>query len=1212
MKCVLVVHSGQERIRRSCELPHGVCTKKQLRAFVQSQDLRLNSVDFTFTVSLVRAASDSGEKAEKVALGKDSDVLHLFQKAEMKQSTHLLTFEVTIDGSASKPKDLDSLLSAEYAADKDLVTLHIYSPSASSSCEDDPKYQEKMFIIPTRFVLANLVRAVEDTLSISPTKHGMKLVLYTMPQQRGGKGVEITDDAAALQLLRHHASQRTKLRLTHATRAPTPKPPSQSHSRRASQQQFAASRVMSPPPPTPAQSPAPSLSGAGARNPKPHPPPLSNLTDGPLSPSSGKPPQSPPVQKGVTSPSLSSQEGGTPLSSAQEAAPSPSDSTETPYHVFLRQPSALSTKYEVPVQVRAPESESAAASALTSHWHEFCFVYTKKEMQLWRRFAVECEAATGVATATLLPVLSSDPSVCLGSDSVLREWLALAKESQQPLRVLLSLRRPAPPTFAKGEAPVASTPAPPIVLPDKALAGSDATAVSAVDSDSAPVSETRCRPNGASTAQSGDAESLPEPGANATLSPLPPINGESTGQTRSMQRSLSSLQRSSLSSLKGVSSSLAPLAESPTTADSAVSSTRQDLLSPKSASSSSSSAKVAHGTVLQASSPDMAEVKEPPLVMRTAAGPSIATVTAARLSCVCEANGGDSPSVRVQILVRWGTQQRMVLCRLRESTALEDLRRAILGAFCGSVTGPDGTTPLSMELIYVADGRLLCVPLDTGVRLLDLRTALLVDSAEVSITAPATPPSPQRMQEVNDEEKGGDVRQASAMVLQMLANAIDKHSSLPLPATSADIGDFLRAELGKQAAVEPFRKFLDFAVSTPLNDATSNPGADASSGRHFLPWISSVLARMEAPSAATEVAEEVTSLLLRSRLCDSDFLLDQLAVSARVVGEEGVGAGDAVPSTTLRPSLAALWTAAGFATPQGTSTSAWNPFCATHVGSTSGWKAAYAAAPAAVLDLLAAGSMDGLWTFTHHHDPQVDRVWQRSLEKAHRECCESISPRDLEHYFKAGDSPDGGSTRHHRRVILSCVGALLAPSSAAICDYAEWLSQRFRGKVATVLYTNMLDYDGSSHLTAFAVSQVSWTLLHPHLCGRTAAASSPTILERLHVWALLATQRVCQQRRMHFPPCPLLHVHTAAPVPFVGSGIPASVSGGKIEPRTPKSPSAPHGGVSVTETPSAPPGRLPDPEDNASHPDAHPPANRKVRYTIKYNFDSLRSRLKKK
>ncbi|SYZ65459.1 hypothetical_protein [Leishmania braziliensis MHOM/BR/75/M2904] len=1181
MKCVLVVHSGDDRMKRSCDLPDGVSTQKQLRAFVQSQDLRLDSVDFTLAVSLVEVAT--AKKGQKVVLRSDADVQQLLKTAAQQRTTHILTFDATISGSAASPRSLGSLLSMEYAVDKDLVTLHVFSPPTCPSRANSPSHREKTFIIPTRFVLASLARAVEDTLSISPTKEGMKLVLYTMPQQHSGDPVEIIDDTAALRLLRQHASQRTPARLTYGTRMQTPKASSRHMSRRTSQQQFTAPLAPSP-------SPLPLDSTVAMRKLKPHPPPLSNLVSEPPSPSSSEPSQAPPERKGETSSSLPSRKVATPSSpappssspSAAEVASSSAESSNTLHCVFLREGTTPIAKYETRVQVRP------AAAAVC----EFRFVYTKEEMNLWRRFAAECESAAGAATGSHVPVLSNDSSVCLDSDSVLREWLALAKESQQPLRVRLSLHHPTLPPLVKAESSAAPTAESPVANRGALSAESAAATANTGESDSSPAGEKKRRPGTA---------------APAASLPLSPRNGDSSERGRVTERRVASSQRRSLTSLQGVSTSSEPLNGSPTKVDSAASSPRRSPLF-SDATSPSEGATRAKGATAKVSEDDIVEADSPPLVICTTAGLSSDVTTAACLSCVCEDDGDDGSSVRFQVSACWGAEKRMVLCRLREGTALDDLRCAALDTFCNGVAGTDGAPPLVMEMTYVAEGQLLCVPLDGESRLRDLRGKLLADSAELHVTAPPIPPPPQLRHTTNG--KSSDVARVEEAVLRLLADAVEQHFVTCPPTTSADISTFLRAQLGEQATTEPLRRFLDVSTATPFNVPTSDLDVDASSSAPLLPWFSSVLARMQAEQpAATGVSLEVASLLLRSRLCDVDFLLDQFAAAVPVVGDEGDGIE--APSTTVRPSLAALWTEVGLVTPQSSSAAAWNPFRAAYVGGTGGWKAAYAAAPAAMLDLVAAGTMDGVWAFPRRRDTHADIVWQRGLSKALRDCCESINPTELERYFKSGDCPNSDDTPDHRRVILSCVGVLLAPPSAAVGDYAEWLKQHFRGKVATVLYTNMVDYDGNSSLSAFTVTQLSWVLLHPQLRRVGGPPSSPTTLHRLHDWALLATESVCQRRNVHFPPCPLLHVHTASPVPFAGPSLPGAVTGSgaatdvETETQMPRVSSRPPCGVAAASAPPAASLCPSPPSSGAPHPAAHKAAPPKVQYNCRYNFSAL-------
>ncbi|CAM67393.2 conserved hypothetical protein [Leishmania infantum JPCM5] len=1088
MKCVLVVHSGDERMQRSCDLPDGVSTQEQLRAFVRSQDLRLDSLDFTFAVSLVRLTAGAAEKTgEKVVLRKDADVQQLLKTAKQQRATHVLTFEVTISGSSSSPRSLGSFLSSEYAVDKDLVTLHVFAPLASPSRGNNPSYQEKMFIIPTRFVLESLARAVEDTLSIKLTNSGMKLVLYTMPQQPNDNQVEIIDDTAALQLLRQHASQRTPVRLTYATHARTPKTSSGQMSRRASQQQFTAPHPPSPPP---------AHRTEVSSKPKPHLPSLSNLASEPSSQPSREPPsQALPERKSAVSPPSPSRKAATPSSSAPPTSPPPGCGGGPPPHP-------------------SPPTPRIAYSCARPPF---------------LRPSTRCEFRCVQSQPRVLPPL-----------------LPFA-------RCVMRNRT------------LSSRSASPMLSPDTA--------------------------------------------APAASSPLPLHNGGTSDSSQAAQIRVPSSQHHSNTPLQDIAASSAPPKESPTKVGAAPPSTRHPPLSPNAASSSAGAERAKDATA-KAPEEDTAEADAPPLVIRTAAGTSTTSVTAECLPCVCEPDSGDASSVRFQVLARWGAEQQMMLFRLREGTALDDLRRAVLDAFCSGVAGTDDEPPLTMEVRYVAAGQLLRVLLVDEAQLLDLRGALLVDSAEIHVTAPTTPPPPRRVEEASGNTSG--TAQVAAAVLQLLADAVVQHLGSRPSVSSVEISDLVRSQLGKQAATDPFRGFLDGAVATPFDAPTPDPDGAASWGAHVLPWLSSVLDGMQAPPpAATEVAVEVASSLLRSLLCDGDFLLDQLAASVRAVGDNDEGSGTAAPGTTVWPSLAALWTDAGLATPTSSSRAEWHPFRAAYVGGASGWKTAYAAAPAAMLDLIAAGVMDGVWAFPRRRHAQADMVWQRSLAKAHRDCCESINPTELERYFKSGDCPNRDGALDHRRVILSCVGALLAPPSASVVDYAEWLTQHFRGKVATVLYTNMVDYDGRSSLSVFHVTQMSWILLHPQLRRIGEAASSLTTLQRLRAWALLATARACQRLHVPFPPCPLLHIHKASPVPFTGPALPAVVAAdtaaADVATATPK-PGAffrPPCDVAAADAPAAALLRPSPPSAGVPPLTAHQAAPRKVQYACKYNFDAL-------
>ncbi|GET88071.1 hypothetical protein, conserved [Leishmania tarentolae] len=1204
MKCVLVVHSVDERTQRSCDLPDGVSTQEQLRTFLQSQDLRLESVDFTFTVSLVETKSGVAAKGEKAVRRTDADVLKLLKAAKKQMATHVLTFEVTISASSSSCRRMSSFLSSEYVVDKDLVTLHVFAPLTSPSSGNSPDYQEKMFIIPTRFVLESLTRAVEDTLRAKHTNGGMKLALYMMPQQPNVDQVEIKDDMAALQLLRRHASQRTPVRLTYTILARTPKVSSAHMSRRTSQQQFTAPHSPLPP----------QRSNEAPNKPTLHIPSLSKLASESSSQSQrGPASQAPSERKGTTSSPWPSREVTSPSSSAplgssqpaEASCPSSAKSEHTPHRVFLRESAIPATQYDARVQVRADPSESASAADLL---HEMHFVYTKKEAQLWQRFAMECEAAVGAEPATHLLVLSNDLSVRLDTDSVLREWLALAKESQQPLRVRLSRCHPAPPTPVKADAPAARAPELPADDGDTVSAGLDVFTPHAAECDSSPVCSNKLKRNMALSRQSGSAVLSPDTAAAAAFSPLPPHNGSTSSSSRTARRGVLSQERSH-ASLQDISSSSLQK-DSLTKMGSVQSSTRYTAVSPHSPSSTVGT-ECGKDSRMRTSEEVTVEADAPPLVTRTTAGTSVTDLTDACLSCVCECDSDDTSSVRFQVSARWGAEQRMMLFRLREDTTLHDLRCAVLDAFCGGVTATDDVPSLTMEICYAAAGRKMRLLLENEAQLPYLRRGLLVDSAEVYITAPPTPPPPRSAEKVGGTTD--DTAQVAAGVLQLLANSVVQHLGSCPPLSSAEISDLMRTQLGKQAAAEPFSGFLDRAAATPFDVPTPDPDSSVSWGVHVLPWISSVLSGIQAPpSAVTEIAVEVASSLLRSLLYASDFLLDQFAASVRVAADGDAGSDVGSADTTVPLSLAVLWGDAGLETPQSSSRAAWNPFRATYIGCRSGWRAAYEAAPASVLDLIAAGVMDGVWAFPHCRDAQADMVWQRSLTQAHRDCCESINPTELERYLKSGDCSSGEGEVDYRGVILSCVGALLAPLSTPVSDYAEWLTQHFRGKVATVLYANMIDYDARSTLPIFHVTQLSWILLHPQLRRISGSVSSLTTLQRLHVWALLATVRSCQRLNVPFPPCPLLHVHKASPLPFARSAFPEAVAADTPEVNMETLSSMP--GVCVqppcdaaaADTTSAALLRPSPPSAGASPQTAYMEAPRKVQYVCKYNFDALR------
>lgn len=453
MKCTLIVTSGKERSQRSCEMDERLTTREQVVAFLKSQDLRLEAGNFDFTVSL-----DSLEEAWP--LKTDADV-RLFL-AQARQLGAKATFHIALGCHGAAPLEMESLLSAEYAVDLDLVTLHIYAPSASEASPQAPSteavspsqnrpYQEKTFVVPTRFVLDGLLRAVKDTWSSDTAKRAAKATLYALNSPEDREGVALLDDAAALGFLHGQAKLREPARLTYvlqaapspsSRRASLPPTPSRSQQQQQADMERQESRekdgkspatnkaAVSPtPPPTPDSVTSP----AKPKTPNSVLPPLRRAEA--LTPSS----VSPHKTSAAASPSAAaSAPSATRRSSAQ--TPSPTSPDNTTYRAFRCEPASPTTAAEATVEVHMDETQIS---------HVFNFSYLRTEHELWQRFSAECAALFATTSATTAPsaapmlTLSSDSSVLIDSDGVLRELLALAREAQQPLRVRLHF--PSPP-----------------------------------------------------------------------------------------------------------------------------------------------------------------------------------------------------------------------------------------------------------------------------------------------------------------------------------------------------------------------------------------------------------------------------------------------------------------------------------------------------------------------------------------------------------------------------------------------------------------------------------------------------------------------------------------------------------------------------------------------------------------------------------------------
>lgn len=1304
MKCTLIISHGNERSQRSCEMTEKLTTRAHVIDFLKAQDLRLEGGNFDYTVSL-----DGMEDTRP--LRTDADV-RLFL-AQARQFGNKANFHISLHHGGAAPADMGSFLSAEYAVDLDLVTLHIYRPinttttapeaaesgaSASTSTHNRP-YQEKMFVVPTRFVLDGLFRAVKDTLSRDTVTKQTTILLYALSSAEDADGAVLRDDAAALSFLHAQAKKREPARLTYtlqSTTSPT--------ARRVSQPPCDTSTPSSPSkqphlPQSPEQS-----HNTPASSPLPASAPTAAAVD-PATPMSRRAHHAtlPPLNdagerrpsEAATTPLKSDDAASLPAAGTAShavhresaAAPSPSSSANTPYRAFLREPASPTAMAEVPVEVRREEGQPPSA---------FRFSYLKTEIQLCRRFTAECRALfrgeAGTAAAGTEPdgaatlTLASDPSAVIDSDGTLREFLALSREAQQPLRVRLHFvappkesRRSRPNSTEQSSINIRSSASPGNIHshnvasdaarerpPHRVAPLNDVVDLKAVQTG---ISSTNGSPSTRTAHQSKETSNNASSDVSRPPSALPPVRPPSHSVSASEVESGSVVgdgkaNRSSHSPLKAAPKSTQ--AASPASAPS--SATKQQQCKAASASApilfeaasvaappitSDSAAASVSGALSDAAEDD----GSPARVMSTIPGPSPPShpPTPATLLHPCfvaveglERSAGESKTLyRCQVATRWGFLQRMLCCRVRAECVVEDLVRGVLVCFqddCEGLKQCDAAPPtvkLSMVIARTDGGTPVSHPLSSKTTIDAFLQDAFVETAELRVTSPQLPscePTSAKTPNLNRINDALPPASESEATLFFVASAaVRQLQAVGISPTPTEVHALFCALLGSKSSTEPFDVFLaKLKMSSPTSIPSTQQSVDERSRPDVLAvqqWVDAARTQLSLTSATwLSLMNELAFSLLCNDLRDADSsgCLKPFFTS---VASSFLAAGEASP--TRRAALTSLWQREGRCRQHERVAEVVHE--AEAPPSTSAeWEAAYAAAPSFVLDVLAAARMDGvvrhspvlLWCAALSKAPQ--QVWSEAFCKAQLQCCEVMAPGELESYFKGtldeDDRAEGVELKQQRRqqqqqcrrVLLSCMGALLAPD-ALTHDYADWLVDHFCGRVGAVLYAKMGSFDGHAALSVPALTLLAWTVLHPLLPSWVAASAHCAVLEKLTGWLRVAVAHACWVRRLSFPPWPLYGLHASQPKEL--SRYPALSSLAEMEMNAQCSEAEKKQGTGAaaedekssreTETTLLAP--VPPREPSSSSP-AHPAAaqtphrktpNKKVQYVYKYNFNAL-------
>lgn len=1161
MKCTLIVTSGKERSQRSCEMLNKPTSREELLAFLKAQDLRLEAGGFDFAVSL------DGVEAT-TALRTDADV-RLFL-AQAKQMGDRATFHIRLCRDPAAPPDMESFLSAEYAVDLDLVTLHIFPPTTTPSSAPRQAFQEKMFVVPTRYVLDGLQRAVRDAVADGTGKKHTRLSLLALASAEDPTGTVLADDTAALSFLHGQAKLREPARLTYAVeaaRTPTARSPSAHSPSAQSRGDFA--QKAEPHTPAAQEGTTPKKAAAAAAAAAVAPAVAPSVDDdvsppAPQPPATLPPPPSPPPLSPTKPPPLS-----TAVPTDATAAPNATPPSTPPHQTTPRGPATPGSTAEALVEVRMGDASPPQS---------FTFLYLRREIQLCRRFTAECVSRFALGSASAL-TLSSDPSVVIDNDGLLRELLALAREAQQPLRVRLHALSPSKPRRVSEEKREAGPRSP----PRRAAAQLDVAALS---------------------------PQTPPRGSGVVLTPvaLPAQTGIGEKKEKEKERERSLAANGDSPSHQQMHQAFKP-APSPQLSGSEPTPPRTpdghnkaaELTSSSPASAPAAPAATASTFAAAANADDEAKDAGGPSATTATTRPPPTASPSALHSCfsvVVSESGGDAVGCRVQVAARWGRVQRMLLCRVRRDHLHDDLRSRVADCFRDPANGDGVSTnaaDMTMDFVYMDGSEVRTVALTAETSLAALPACLFVETTELRVRTPtaALLTSPRK--------SGSAVDAGDGALLGFVATAsLRQLEQVSLPFTAAEVHTLMTSLFAAQATAEPYAGFLAALRASwqtdPPQPSGATPGGDiVAASEQLRERLQRVVTELGLSSAqAQAVLQEAASSLLCADLRDEDGCLGRFfGHLSSLVRPAAAGAQDASKS------LQTLWQQARRASLSGqqgeVNGTVEEPECPECVPTTSQqWRTAYLTAPSVVLDALAAAQMDGLLpplTDAETLMPKNAVVWREAFHKAQLQFCEMVTPSELEEYIKGDEkaqSSGGEEGLLCRSLLLSCIGALLAPAVLSE-DYSDWLVGHFRGRVGAVLYAKMGSFDSRTALSLPGLISLSWTLLHPSVLSLTHKSAHPELVERLLGWARVAAAHACHVRHTTFPPHPLLHVHTATPLPLPRWPVPPapSMEDADAVVAAPTPPAAP-----------SPPSEPPPPMDRRT-------PRKRVHYVYKYNLNAL-------
>lgn len=440
IKCVLIIRSGKEVTQRSFThsdaLPKSVAA---LKALLQQYDFRLESGAHECSVSAGKAAPTN--------LKEDAEVKAFFSKLKANE----VTFDVTLG------LNPDALQMPSMYMDDDIVSILIFPPLAGSNlagakqdkttdiegsthsvnliCTD---VAEKTFIIPITGALTALRRTVADTLKNTNAliDYGPRLSIYSITDPTVPP-TALVGDSAVRKFLQGHAKASTNAKITYSIADAVRNPRENARRNSFLPSLRSPASAATPTAATPSAA-TPTVATPMAATPKTASPTVASPT---VSPSGrGSPP--PPWQAATIS--------------AFEKAPSPvAESTlaETPRSAVATVKVCL-----VPTGSGGDSRPVSAADQVL-----FPFSYSKSEMGLLDRFRAECAQRAGASTT---PTAAASFAVVVvvggcvhtvGNDGDLREWMALSRESEQPLRTRLDEAAAAAPSAGIPEPSVHSS-----------------------------------------------------------------------------------------------------------------------------------------------------------------------------------------------------------------------------------------------------------------------------------------------------------------------------------------------------------------------------------------------------------------------------------------------------------------------------------------------------------------------------------------------------------------------------------------------------------------------------------------------------------------------------------------------------------------------------------------------------------------------------------